>query len=170
MTSHLNQLRSLLSTAEVVDSQHPDFYQNSRPWSKKADLSPPLVIIPLTIPSLQKALKYLCDSDLDFVVRNTGTGSTSARDAVISMSEFKRFDFDAESEVVTIGAGLDWGAVDQKMEEFAPGFAVVGARCPWVGVTGVSASSPQYWQPLITSKVGTSWRTKLAKSRIRHDL
>lgn len=145
MTSDIEKLRELLSASEVLDNKHADFYSNSRPWSKKADLSPPIVIIPQSISSLQKTLKYFCDADLDFVVRNTGTGSASARDAVISMSHFKSFSFDADSEVVEIGAGLAWGEVDSLMERHAPGYAIVGARCSWVGCTGSALVGGLSW-------------------------
>lgn len=68
----------------------------------------------------------------------------SAQDVILSMHGFKSFYFNGKDEVV-IGAGLDWGEVDKLMEEQAKGFAVVGARCPWVGVTGSTLVGGLSW-------------------------
>jgi hypothetical protein len=89
-------------------------------------------------------VKYLYNSDLDFAVRNTGTGSVSAQDIILSTHGFKSSKFDGKDEVI-VGAGLDWGEVDALMEEKARGFAVVGVRCPWVGVTGSALVGGLSW-------------------------
>ena len=85
---------------------------------------------------MSKVVEALHDSDLDFAFRNTGTGSVSAQDVIISTHGFKSFTFNKATETTEIGAGLDCGEVDAFTEERAPGFAVIGARCPWVGVAG----------------------------------
>ncbi|KAK3711302.1 hypothetical protein LTR37_009682 [Vermiconidia calcicola] len=94
---------------------------------------------------MSKVVKFLYDSDLDFAVRNTGTGSVSAKDAIISTHGFKDFSFDKQSETVSLGSGYDWGAVDKLMEEHALGYQVVGARCSWVGVSGSSLVGGLSW-------------------------
>ncbi|KAK0887585.1 hypothetical protein LTR02_017085 [Friedmanniomyces endolithicus] len=70
---------------------------------------------------MQTAVHFLYDSDLDFAIRSTGTGSVSARDVIISTQGFKSWFFDKAAETVTVGAGLDWGEVDALMEDGAPG-------------------------------------------------
>jgi len=53
-------------------------------------------------------VKALYDSSLDFGIRNTGTGSVSAEDVVLSTHGFKAFNFYAASETVTLGSGFAW--------------------------------------------------------------
>ena len=91
------------------------------PMGLNAELDPTLVLQPASLERMQSVVKYLYDSNLDFAVRNTGTGSVSAQDII------------------------------------AKGFAVVGARCPWVGITGSALVG------------GLSWLShEFGKSECRH--
>jgi hypothetical protein len=94
---------------------------------------------------MSAVVKALYDSDLDFAIRNTGTGSVSAKDVILSTHGFKSFVFSPEEETVTIGSGFDWGEVDKLMDEKAHGWQVVGARCSWVGVTGSTLVGGLSW-------------------------
>lgn len=144
-TKQLDHLRSLLPQNEVIEQDAPGYKEQSAPWSVWADQHPKLVLQPTSLESVSKVVKALYDSDLDFAVRNTGTGSVSAKDAILSTHGFKSYSFDKDAEVVTIGSGLDWGEVDNLMEKHAPGYQVVGARCSWVGVTGSSLVGGISW-------------------------
>lgn len=144
-TKQLDQIRSLLSPNEVIEQDAPGYKEQSAPWSVWADQHPKLVLQPTSLESMSKVVKALYDSDLDFAIRNTGTGSVSAKDVILSTHGFKSYSFDKEAEVVTIGSGLDWGEVDTLMEKNAPGYQVVGARCSWVGVTGSSLVGGLSW-------------------------
>lgn len=135
-TEQLESVTALLSPAEYLTPDHPDFAKEVAPWSLHADQHPSLLLTPRTLSALQTVVQHLYSSDLDFAVRTTGTGSASAQDVIVSLQAFKDFSFDAASETATLGAGLSWGEVDKLMEELAPGYAVVGARCPYVGVGG----------------------------------
>lgn len=90
-------------------------------------------------------VKALYTSDLDFAIRNTDTCSVSASDVILSTHGFKSFDFSAEDETVTIGAGFDWGEIDALLEEKASGWQVPTARCSWVGVTGSTTVGGLSW-------------------------
>lgn len=141
----LDSLRNLLPKDEVIEQNAPGYRAQSAPWSVWADQHPKLVLQPTTLESMSKVVKALYNSDLDFAIRNTGTGSVSAKDVILSTHGFKHYTFDKESETVTIGSGLDWGEVDLLMEQYAPGYQVVGARCSWVGVTGSSLVGGLSW-------------------------
>ncbi|KAK3067997.1 hypothetical protein LTR53_014769 [Teratosphaeriaceae sp. CCFEE 6253] len=145
MASQLQDLRALLPASEVFEQGQPQYREQSEPWSKHAELHPRLVVQPATLDTMQKVVKHLYDSDLDFAVRNTGTGSVSARDVILSTHGLKSFSFDQNAETVTIGSGFDWGEIDKLMEDRAPGYVVVGARCPWVGVAGSSLVGGLSW-------------------------
>lgn len=141
----LEQLRALLPASEIFQRDAPGFLEQSQPWSIWEDKAPALVLQPTTLQSMQKVVAALYDSDLDFAVRNTGTGSVSAIDVILSTHGFKGLSFDKQTETVTVGAGYDWGAVDVLMEKHAPGYQLVGARCPWVGVAGSTLVGGLSW-------------------------
>ena len=141
----LDHLRLLLPASEVIERDAPGYKEQAASWSVWADQRPPLVLQPTTVDSMSKIIKYLYNSDLDFAVRNTGTGSVSAKDVIISTHGFKDFHFDKASETVTLGSGFCWGEVDALMEKYAYGYQVVGARCSWVGVTGSALVGGLSW-------------------------
>ena len=55
--------------------------------------------------------------NLDFAVRGTGCGNSSAADVVLSMQRFDGFSFDRKEEIAGIEAGLNWGQVDEKLAQ-----------------------------------------------------
>ena len=139
-------LKALLPPSEIHEHGTPSHRAQSLPWSQHAEANPKYVVTPSNLASLQSTLKLLYeDPELDFAVRNTGTGSASARDVILSMQGFKDFAFDKEAETVTVGAGLDWGEIEALMAAQAPGWALVGAWCGWVGVAGGALVGGYSW-------------------------
>ena len=116
----LLHIKSLLSPEEVIEPSSPSYRSESIPWAAQKDLHPRLVIRPTTVESLSTALAFLSKSSLEFGVRSQGFGSSSAKDVLISMTAFDRFEFDRENKVVTVGAGQTWEEYYKKMEEVAP--------------------------------------------------
>ncbi|EON68665.1 hypothetical protein W97_07923 [Coniosporium apollinis CBS 100218] len=142
---HINDFHALLPAEEVIGPSSPLYKDNTLCWAYQKDLKPALVLCPTSLPSLQATLKYLSNSELDFAIRSGGCGSSSAKDVILSMSAFNDFTFNAEEETVLVGAGQTWGDIYRKMESLAPGFAVVGARTPYVGVGGSILSGGISW-------------------------
>ena len=116
----LLHIKSLLSPEEVIEPSSPSYRSESITWAAQKNLHPRLVIRPTTVESLSTALAYLSKSSLEFGVRSQGFGSSSAKDVLISLTAFDRFEFDRENEVVTVGAGQTWEEYYKKMEEVAP--------------------------------------------------
>ncbi|KAH8808708.1 cysteine desulfurase [Xylogone sp. PMI_703] len=128
---------SILSPEEIIDSSSPEYLNKTEIWCGQRNRHPQLIIQPCTLAKLQETVKYLCDApNIDFAIRSGGLGDSSASDVVVSMAKFDEFEFDAATDIVTIGAGQTWGDVDRKLEEHAPGYAILGARTPYVGVGG----------------------------------
>ena len=125
--------------------EQAQFKAEAAPWSIWADRKPRLVVTPADLSTLETVVKYLYTSKLDFAIRNTGTGGSSARDVIVSMQGFKQFEFDPATEIATVGAGLAWGELDNLVEARAPGHGAVGARCTWVGVTGAPLVGGLSW-------------------------
>ncbi|KAM0718754.1 hypothetical protein Q7P37_005825 [Cladosporium fusiforme] len=146
MSDRIETLKVLLSPSEIHSPGTPEYKTQSLPWSAHAEAHPKLVVTPNSLPSLQKVVKQLySDTSIDFAVRNTGTGCASARDVILSMHGFKGFTFDADAETATLGAGLDWSEAESLMAQHAPGWALVGARCGWVGVAGGALVGGYSW-------------------------
>lgn len=141
----IQEIRGVLPESDILEPDSSAFASHTRPWSLSYDQSPRLVLCPSTEPLLQDAVKYLCESDLDFAVRSRGLGSSSAADVVLSLRGFSEFAFDAASETADVGAGLDWGEVDARLAELAPGYLLVGSRCPYVGVGGSTLAGGLSW-------------------------
>jgi FAD/FMN-containing dehydrogenase len=146
MPSSLEQLKDQLDQSEIHSPGTADYRAQSLPWSQHAEAHPKLVVTPSSLPTLQATVKALyADETLDFAVRNTGTGSASAKDVILSMHGFKSFSFDAATETVIVGAGLDWSEIEVLMAAQAPGWALVGARCGWVGAAGGALVGGYSW-------------------------
>lgn len=55
---------------------------------------------------------------------------------MVSVRNFRDFEFDREQEVLTIGAGSLWSEYYEQMKAVAPDYAVVAAATPFLGVGG----------------------------------
>jgi FAD/FMN-containing dehydrogenase len=120
--TQLSEIRKLLSKDEIIEPSSPLYAQETRVWASQKQQNPSVVIRPRSILSLQTTLQYLCNSTLDFSIRSGGLGSSSAKDAVVSMTAFSEVVFNPEEETVLVGAGQTWGEVDRKLAELAPGY------------------------------------------------
>ncbi|KAF2808903.1 FAD binding domain-containing protein [Mytilinidion resinicola] len=132
----MDTITSLLHPTELILPSNPLYTPLSLVWSAQKNLSPRLVARPASLASLSRLLAALNTTDLDFAIRGGGCGSASASDVLISLDAFSEVTFDRATETVIVGAGQVWGSVDRKMEAEAPDYAVVGARCTYVGVGG----------------------------------
>lgn len=146
----IQEIRGILPDGDILEPSSPAFASHVVPWSLAYDRSPQLVLCPSTEPLLRSAVRYLCNSSdsLDFALRSRGLGSSSARDVVLSLRAFAELAFafdDAQGAVVEVGAGLDWGEVDAKLAALAPGYLLVGSRCPYVGVGGSTLAGGLSW-------------------------
>ncbi|KAF2017337.1 cysteine desulfurase [Aaosphaeria arxii CBS 175.79] len=141
----MEQIRAVLASDEIIEPSSPSYRQETQVWSAQKDLHPKLVAQPKDTNSLSRLLKVLNETDVEFNIRSGGCGSASSRGVLISMSAFDSFSFDDKEETVTIGAGQLWRHVDAKVEEFAPGYAVPGARCTYVGVGGGTLQGGLSW-------------------------
>ncbi|KAL9079663.1 MAG: hypothetical protein Q9159_007709 [Coniocarpon cinnabarinum] len=136
---------------KTFTSRDSVYQENTVPWSLSYDASPALLLIPDSISQLQTAIRNLYATSLDFTVRGRGCGSASAKDVLISLSApaFQNISLvsatESEGPVIDVAAGCDWSAVDAFVEENLPGHAIVGARCPYVGLAGSTLTGGLSW-------------------------
>ncbi|KIW30683.1 uncharacterized protein PV07_06403 [Cladophialophora immunda] len=143
--TQLASLLALLSPSDIVTPASSDYKEQSRTWAVQADKHPLAVITPKTVETLSRIVSHANTTDLDIGIRCTGIGNATSKDVLISLSAFKLFAFDQDEETITFGSGHCWGEIDQKMEESAPGYAAVSARCTYVGVGGSILHGGQSW-------------------------
>ncbi|KAL2834698.1 FAD binding domain-containing protein [Aspergillus pseudoustus] len=143
--TQFNHLRSLLDTSEIITADSPEYKPQSQTWAYQKQRAPRLVVRPRSVESLAKVIAYLYSTQLDFAIYGHGYLSTSAEDVLVNMSAFDEFHVDPHSELVTVGAGHAWSEVYRKLESEAPGYGIVGARTPCVGVAGTIVTGGFSW-------------------------
>ncbi|KAF4628595.1 hypothetical protein G7Y89_g9555 [Cudoniella acicularis] len=139
------KIRRLLAPDEIITPESDSFATWATCWAANLDRHPSLVLQPKSLPALQRIVKFLYESSLDFAIHSTGTGSSSARDIILSMAHFNEVCFNAEQETVILGAGQKWENVYRKLEQQAPGYALVGARQSYVSVAGTILTGGLSW-------------------------
>ncbi|KAL3491868.1 FAD binding domain-containing protein [Aspergillus germanicus] len=145
LETQLKILQTLLQPNEILTPDSPGYISYSQTWASQKQLRPRLVVRPTSVETLSKVIAYLYTTPLDFAIYGHGFGSTSAKDVLVNTSAFNDFHFDRHSETVTIGAGQAWVDVYRKMEVEAPGYGIVGARTPSVGVAGTIVTGGISW-------------------------
>ncbi|CAG8947181.1 unnamed protein product [Penicillium salamii] len=141
----LATIRSLLRVDEIITPDSPDYLESSQTWAAHKYSKPSVVIRPTSTEALSRALAYLYNTDVDFAIYGQGFSSASAKDVLVNTSAFNDFHFNAQAEVVTVGAGQNWSEVYRKLAEAAPEYGVVGARTPCVGVAGTIVCGGYSW-------------------------
>ncbi|KAI5204140.1 FAD binding domain-containing protein [Aureobasidium subglaciale] len=144
-SSTLDAVRELLSPSEIVKSSLDQYISESQTWQAHRNLHPKLLVRPTSLASLSRLVAFLSPSSLDWAVRCQGIGDASARDVLISLAGFKSLDFDSETESILVGGGMTWGEVEERLEEQAPGYQAVSARCSFVGVGGMILHGGLSW-------------------------
>ncbi|KAK6005771.1 hypothetical protein QM012_007413 [Aureobasidium pullulans] len=143
--SDLDTIDTILSPSELIDPATDQYKSESQTWQAHRNLYPKVLARPKTVQTLAALVAFLAASDLDWAVRCQGIGDASAKDVLISLMAFDEFAFDVQNESIMIGAGLTWGQVEKKLEEQAPGYQAVSARCSFVGVGGMILHGGLSW-------------------------
>jgi FAD/FMN-containing dehydrogenase len=69
-------------------------------------------------------------------------GFSSTKGAMISLTRFRKVDYDSTEQTVRIGVGLKWEEVYSLLEPL--GVSVAGGRAPGIGVAGFTLSGGLY--------------------------
>ncbi|KAG9593437.1 cysteine desulfurase, partial [Aureobasidium melanogenum] len=143
--SDLDTINTILGPSELIDLSTHQYKSESQTWQAHRNLRPKVLARPKSVKTLAALIAFLAPSDLDWAVRCQGIGDASAKDVLISLMAFDNFAFDAQNESIVIGAGMAWGEVERKLEEEAPGYQALSARCSFVGVSGMILHGGLSW-------------------------
>ena len=128
----LEPLLAQLLDSEIIRPSSSLYAAETSTWAAQKNQHPQVVLRPSSTQSLAKILAHVSSTDLDISIRGSGNGSASAKDVLVSMAAFDEFDFDKESEILTLGAGQLWRDYYEKMEKVAPEYhgKILSARRP----------------------------------------
>ncbi|KAG9527030.1 cysteine desulfurase, partial [Aureobasidium melanogenum] len=143
--SELDTINTILSPSELIDPSTDQYKSESQTWQAHRNLHPKVLARPRSVETLAALITCLAASDLDWAVRCQGIGDASARDVLVSLMAFNDFAFDDQNESIVIGAGMTWGEVEKRLEEKAPGYQALSARCSFVGVSGMILHGGLSW-------------------------
>jgi FAD/FMN-containing dehydrogenase len=134
-------------------------------WSQTAWADPLCIVQPSDAPQMQNIVRILSTHDIPFAIRSGGhlpspLGANINYGVLIDLSGFRVLDYDAATELVTIGTGLRWQAVYEALAQY--GRTAVGGRLLDVGVGGFMLGSMVYssyrtdnsWHKSLTTEVG----------------
>ncbi|KAF6838945.1 cysteine desulfurase [Colletotrichum plurivorum] len=143
----MDGLLSLVKDSELITaSSNPEkFKELTTFWAAQINIGAKAVVLPSSLESLARVVRYLYDSSLDFAFRGHGHASLPAKDVIVSLENLSDFSYDADSKTMTVGAGLRWSAVYEMIEILAPNYTVIGARTPSVSVGGTIVTGGFSW-------------------------
>lgn len=145
LNTSVSVLQADLPGIEIFGQDSPMYEAHTIPWSLADFELPVAVIAPRDEAQLQQVVRYICDRNLDFALRGTGCGSSSAKDVIVCMQRFTDLQYDPRTRTVLVGAGLTTADVDRALQKQATGQVAVLARCPYVGVTGSILTGGLSW-------------------------
>lgn len=115
----LGDLIRSIKPSEFLTQNEPDYAYHSSTFSAHREQRPSLVFAPESTESLSRIISVLYKTDIDFDIRGHGFKSSSGA-VVVSMINFRDFVYDREKKLATIGVGLTWAEVCEKMTNEDP--------------------------------------------------
>lgn len=134
MTTTLRALRDLLD-GRVVLPDDDAWDRDRRPWFPLVDQRPPAVVHAAGIADVQATVRFAADHGLAVAAQPSGHGATDALDGAILLrtGALDRLVVDAGARTASIGAGVPWGQVLQRLD----GTGLVGLAGSHAGVVAV---------------------------------
>lgn len=116
-------LSSLGSNSRYLTPSDDEYTLHSEPFAIQKQEHPAVVLVPSSAADLAKILRFVYTAeDLDFAIRNHGFKSPSARDILISLLDFRSFEYDHAKKLATMGVANTWADVVRSMEVVDPGY------------------------------------------------
>ncbi|KAG8526456.1 uncharacterized protein KY384_000049 [Bacidia gigantensis] len=117
------QLSTWFKNATVLPSQRPYDALSTENWSQTTWERPSCIVQPGNTHALQDVVQLLTRSQIQFAIRSGGHSPSPFAASIdngvlIDMSKFSGVDYDSNSNVATIGAGMKWGDVYHYLDSF----------------------------------------------------
>lgn len=122
----------------VLSRGDATYAQEVAGYNSAGTFSPDIVVGAACEEDVQAAVRYAATHGLGVVVQATGHGNYApVRDGVlITTRRMQNIDLDVEARTVTVGAGVEWQAIQPHLEPH--GLAAVSGSSPSVGAVGLA--------------------------------
>jgi hypothetical protein len=137
-------LRARLAGSMITPSD-PQYDQARRAWNLSVDQRPAVIVIAQSAEDVSQAVRFARRQGLDIAVQSGGHGVVlPANEALLIVTnQLRQLRVDAENQRAWIGAGLKWGMVLAKTQQF--GLAPLLGSSPDVGVVGYTLGGGMGW-------------------------
>lgn len=151
---------------QVLFPGDADYDRYRQAWNLTVDQHPAVIVVAENAADIQQAVRFANSQDLSIAVQSTGHGVARPADGslLIVTSRLQSLKIDPESQTAWLGAGLKWGAVLPKTQEY--GLAPLLGSSPDVGVVGYTLGGGMGW---LARKYGLSADSVLAFELVTPD-
>jgi FAD binding domain/Berberine and berberine like len=138
------ELRSRLQ-GQVITPSDSQYDQARQAWNLSVDQRPAVIVIAQSAEDVSQAVRFARRQGLGIAVQSSGHGVVCpANEALLIITnQLRQLRVDAENQRAWIGAGLKWGMVLAKAQEF--GLAPLLGSSPDVGVVGYTLGGGMGW-------------------------
>jgi FAD/FMN-containing dehydrogenase len=138
------ELRSRLA-GQVITPSDPQYDQARQAWNLSVDQRPALIVVAQSAEDVSQAVRFARRHGLGIAVQSGGHGVVRpANDALLIVTnQLRQLRVDPQNQRGWIGAGLKWGMVLEKTQEF--GLAPLLGSSPDVGVVGYTLGGGMGW-------------------------
>jgi FAD/FMN-containing dehydrogenase len=142
--SQVVELRSRLA-GQVITPSDPQYDQARQAWNLSVDQRPAVILVAQSAEDISLAVRFARRQGLGIAIQSGGHGVVlPANDALLIVTnQLRRLRVDAQNQTAWIGAGLKWGMVLEKTQEF--GLAPLLGSSPDVGVVGYTLGGGMGW-------------------------
>ena len=130
---------------QVITPTDPQYEEARLAWNRSVDQYPALIVAAAGVEDVCEAVQYARRHRLGIAVQSTGHGVTLAADGglLILTSRLKTLRVNPSEQTAWISAGLKWGEVLERTQEF--GLAPLLGSSPDVGVVGYTMGGGLGW-------------------------
>ncbi len=138
------ELRTRLQ-GQVITPSDPSYNQARQAWNLSVDQRPAVIVIAHSAEDVSQAVRFARRQGLDIAVQSGGHGVVlPANEALLIVTnQLRQLRVDAENQRAWIGAGLKWGMVLEKTQQFS--LAPLLGSSPDVGVVGYTLGGGMGW-------------------------
>ncbi|ESK94352.1 hypothetical protein Moror_8217 [Moniliophthora roreri MCA 2997] len=159
---------SISSASGVYYFGHPLYFKAISHWASSSAESSDCSVEPGNVEDLGTILKIVGSTRTPFAVkgngRTTNPGFSSTSGVTIAMYRFSEITYDASSQTVRLGAGLNWDAVYEALAPYKVN--VVGGVSTGSGVAGVAVNGGYSW---LTNQHGLTADTAVEFELVKPD-
>ncbi|KAB2903917.1 MAG: FAD-binding oxidoreductase [Anaerolineae bacterium] len=142
--SSLEELQARIQGAVVLPDD-ANYDETRKAWNLAVEQRPAMIVVAESASDVAEAVRFARQEELSIAVQSTGHGVVRPADdaLLIITSNLNRVRIDPEARTAWIEAGVKWGQVLEKAQEF--GLAPLLGSSPGVGAVGYTLGGGMGW-------------------------